>query len=240
MDLSFAISSGCRPDLRSRLVNSIKQQDYGGRIEILIGQAVPVDQLSTERNRLYRLARSPWVYFMDEDCELPDVQFVTRLFYLLKDSQSGWGGGYLDRGLSSWSKSYNALVNFWLTLHHKNGQPLPVAGNVLLPKILDVGDDFPFCQASPFGGEEIALCRNMAARSIPFSFNYELSVVHNVRKSRADFFSRAWQHGRAERQKISLSKAFTHLVHEIHHQYGWTTGLRMFLYLGLVWTARWI
>lgn len=201
--LTFAISSSESSTTLSRLLASIAGQTYSENVSVLIARRRPGENLSSLRNRLYLQSTSSWVYFVDDDCELPDSQFLERLLRYLE--QPGipdcLGGRYLGgRGL--WQRAYNRLANAWLETHSAAGHGLPIAGNFALAKISGADLEFPFCSHSPFGGEELALAKNLQSRNLTFSLSPHLSLVHDSSRSARVFFQRAWQHGRAPHLRL--------------------------------------
>ncbi len=196
--LTVAVSSGVNEALCRRLVESVDRQSIRDSVQLLIAAPGPDANLARARNRMYAAARAPWVYFLDEDCELPDDGFLERLVTRLESVGGAVGGGYLLGG-GLWQSAYNALTSYWLDLHARQGQGLPVAGNFAMPRLPGTGDGFPFALSAPFGGEEILLREALLAVDIPFALVPEFSVRHNSSKSGAGFFRRAWTHGSSPR-----------------------------------------
>ncbi|HMN69227.1 MAG TPA: glycosyltransferase family A protein [Bdellovibrionales bacterium] len=234
--MSILISSHGRKPLLARLQQSLQAQTFAD-YEILIGETQHGRSLAVVRNELYRRARGRWVYFLDEDCVLPDPEFLARMSANLK-SERAFGGGYIGRGLSIWQKSYNALVNYWLHLHARRGQALPVAGNFLMPRLgEEFGEDFPFSRAHSFGGEEVSLRLNLLTRGIGFDLREDFSVVHDGGKRAVDFFRGAWRHGQADHQPVRAGFALTHFFSNFRGGGVRATSL-MLAYLSLVWMSR--
>lgn len=240
MMLTVAVSSSSGDSAHlSRLRRRLAAQDADASIECLVDWPRDGHSLAQVRNGLYARARGRWVLFLDEDCEPPDDGYLTRLIKnLVSAPEAALGGGYLDVAEAGpWSRAYNALVNYWLTMHARRGRALPVAGCFALPK-LETGGEFPFALAHPFGGEEIALARALAARGLGFRFDPALSVRHHGGKTARGFLRRAWQHGRAPHRRVGSGEALAHLWSWARRECGYRVGARMALYLGVVWLAR--
>lgn len=196
--LTVAISAGVNESLCQRLLRSIEKQTLYGKLQILISPSGPKETLPQRRNALYAQARAPWVYFIDEDCELPEKEFLERLVARLEREGGAVGGAYLAEG-GLWQKTYNALTTFWLQLHAGLDQSVPVAGNFAMPRLKGTGPAFPFSLTVPFGGEEIELRQNLLNAGISFVLAPEAAVVHNSAKTGSGFFRRAWLHGSSPR-----------------------------------------
>lgn len=240
--LTVAISAGVNDDLCQRLLLSLEKQSVYEKLQVLISPGGPRENLPQRRNALYAQARAPWVYFIDEDCELPDSLFVERLLVQLESRSVGGnnmaiGGGYLaDGGL--WQKTYNALSTFWLELHARQDQSVPVAGNFAMPRFEGMGSAFPFSLNVPFGGEEIQLRQNLLSAGISFALVPELAVVHNSAKSGSGFFRRAWLHGSSPRLPSKRRTALSELWQTWENVRDLRVRALMVAYLATVVTAR--
>jgi len=235
--LTVAISAGNRPDLRERLLTSLRSQaSPWDEVEILVGHPTLNENLSQVRNRLYREAGGRWVYFVDEDCELPDFNYLTRLVEQ-SESKGGSVGGFYLGGENIWQKAYNALANFWLGLHHEQGQGLPVAGNFALPKHIQIPAEFPFGKTA-FGGEEVHLKKRLDDLGIRFHLLPELSVRHNGKKAMRGFYSRAWRHGQGPRQTVKHRRAAVSFFKAATRSNGLIIPVLMISYMFIVWLAR--
>lgn len=243
--LTVAISAGVDDSLCQRLLHSLEKQSVYKKLQILISPGGPRENLPQRRNALYAQARAPWVYFIDEDCELPDGLFLERLLARLECRCEGLaggvsvaiGGGYLAEG-GLWQKTYNALSTFWLELHARQDQSVPVAGNFAMPRFEGAGPAFPFSLNVPFGGEEIELRKNLLSAGISFALVPELAVVHNSAKTGSGFFRRAWLHGSSPRLPSKRRTALSELWQTWENVRDLRVRALMVAYLATVVTAR--
>lgn len=235
--LTIAISTGCNEALRERLMNSIERQRTSFPVQVLSAAPTAADNLARIRNRMYAQARGRWVYFLDEDTELPSEDFLERLVAALERSSGAIGGGYLGGG-GLWQTAYNALTSYWLDLHARQGQSLPVAGNFAMPRVPGTGAGFPFALAVPFGGEEIELRKALLAVGMKFTLVSEFAVLHNSSKTGRGFFGRAWIHGHAPRMPAKNRMAFRTLLHSFEGIDSFRIRSLMVAYLATVVAAR--
>lgn len=239
-DLTFAISSqGTHSHLQRLLLSLQGQRASDLNFEVLVGSAVDLNfgqdpfresaaglrikpvkvragNLSVLRNKLYAEASGRMVYFLDEDCALPE-DFVFSLRHLLTGDESKAYGGYYNSppGSMAQRQAYNSLANLWLKTHESSPQPLALAGNVLMPKLKNSPPTFPFLLSQHFGGEEIGFCENLHRHGIRIFHREHLGVWHHCEHSLVRFFSRARLHGksayRPSRGKISAAAIWAHL-----------------------------
>jgi GT2 family glycosyltransferase len=241
--LTIAISTGCNEALRKRLMESIESQKTSFSVQVL--SAAPTasapgpfkDNLARVRNRMYAEARGRWVYFLDEDTELPSPYFLERLVERLEREGGAVGGGYAGGG-GLWQAAYNALTSYWLDLHARQGQSLPVAGNFAMPRMPGTGIGFPFSLQVPFGGEEIELRRALLRVGMKFTLAPELAVLHNSSKTGRRFFERAWTHGSSPRMPARNGMAFRTLLRSFAGIDSFRIRTLMVAYLATVVTAR--
>jgi hypothetical protein len=208
---------------------SVKNQQDSGACEILVGGKnsfrlrselndelihdvtfVELDASIGEiRNRLYRLARGEWVYFVDEDCSLPGESFLRRAREILTAAGGAVGGGYLSpAGTPLFGRVYNFMCDLWLFVHESLGEPIPIAGNFIVRKTELFG--FPFPDGAVFGGEEILLARSLRDHHIGFQLHSQLSLFHHCRHSYSQLLSRSTLHGRAPFNRSRLIPALWH------------------------------
>lgn len=264
MILSLAISSmGRRPHL-TRLLESLRGQQYIPEYEVLIGSPFPESRfeeilrqtgvkatcvqvpvkngLSALRNELYRRASGQFVYFLDEDVELPSNGFIYRLVeVLLRSPRRAVGGGYVNPANPRvFQRAYNSMSNLWLKVHQDSGQALPVAGNVAIPRLTDKesGDDFPFSKRSSFGGEEIHLSENLKARGLQFELQSGFSILHHCEHPPHVFYQRALLHGRSPRQPVRVAPALGPVWRHFREEKSFVVPMLVGSYMMAVWMAR--
>lgn len=228
LELSFLISSSGNLRHLSRVLESIERELPLQGFEVLVGCPYlkpvtlrdfpalrlrwvhfPERNLSALRNQLYALANGRFVYFLDEDCALPAGSLAPLLVWLKQAKLSAYGGPYLSPSSSSiLARSYNFLAGLWLESHRYSAWPLPLAGNFLIPKIVAHPIEFPFAIKTAFGGEEIAVCENLAKQNLRVEIRHELAVVHHWAGGVRQFFRRAWLHGRSPLRTQSGARPF--------------------------------
>ncbi len=221
VSVSIAISSQAVYTHLFRLLTSLQNQtQHGVSYEVLVGSPNTLESmppallqnfpalrwihseggnLSELRNRLYHEARGSMVYFLDEDCELPDgfLAYFAQSMRFTRGT-SAYAGFYRSPENSGvLRRAYNSMANLWLKAHLNAPQPLALAGNILLPKMAFAGRSFPFSLQHFFGGEELDLCENLRRHGIRIQHLPELFVYHHCGHSLLAFFQRARLHGRS-------------------------------------------
>lgn len=237
--ISFAISANARAEDLERLKRGLLAQEGAEAIEILAGGQVERALVSHMRNDLYARAKGEVVYFLDADCEIPGPGFILNLLRRL-DAEGPFAAGGFYRSAQEekiWAKAYNSMCGFWLTIHAAAGQPLPLAGNFILPKVEPTGPEFPFRTSSSFGGEEVALAENLKARGIIFKLSPDLTVIHRGGHDSSRFWSRAALHGGSRRQKLRPLLMIAPAVRYLARQELFV-GLLVVSYIGTVWISR--
>lgn len=238
-EITFAISANDKPNDLARLQRSIDLQQGSIGIEVLVGGPVAAAEVSRMRHQLFLQAQSPFVYFLDADCELPDEGFVLRLVkHLRREPNCAFGGHYLpapDAGLLQ--RAYNSAANLWLKTHQATGQALPVAGNFVVPKFRMSNLNLPLFGHSVFGGEEVAVIEVLTKKGIPFKIHPDLNVTHHGTRVWTGFLGRAQLHGRAPKQKLRYSRMIRPLIHHLREEQP-QVGLTVLLYLFVVGISR--
>lgn len=262
IDLSFAISAGMSMERLQDLLQSLHDQQTNIHFEVRVGATrqwsnqerrsldkaglpLYIEQaegatVSELRNLMYRHALGRWVYFLDEDCILPDSEFIARVERFFKHPRPlAFGGGYLSGPNDGiFQNAYNQLTNSWLHLHMAGASALPVAGNFGLPKVFYDTTNFPFDSQSSFGAEEISLKKNLEKLGIEFQFDESLSVRHTSRKDWRCFYQRAWLHGHQDSQKQAWPRRIRHFARGVLVAPCWRTSLAMVSYLAVVFISR--
>jgi len=184
----------------------------GAAIQSLESQEFPDHQWK------YRIAENPiglsredeilkssaeWIFFLDEDCLLPDGQFLNRFESLSKTFPEVqiWGGLYLSFNQAAYSvKAYNELCNFWVLLSHQGARTRNLLGGALALHIPSVK---PLIQKNPisWGGEDTYLLRVLQKAGIDSRYSKEISVYHNPPpQSLLALWNRASKHGESRKK----------------------------------------
>ena len=237
--LTIAISRAGDHNRYKPLLNSIDQQVFDQRFEVLEAGPCELSKVGAMRNELYFKAQGSVVFFIDEDCVLPDPYFLKRLCEVIGISKSAVGGAYKG-GVSIWQRSYNLLVKIWLELHDGIGNSVPVAGNfAVMKKYISSSKAFPFSDHAGFGGEEISLKQNFVLEGFEFKYCPDLAVEHYPDMSMTRFFSRAWLHGRSPRMPGNFGSGASLLAGLVKRNFFEPQALALvFSYLLVVQVAR--
>jgi hypothetical protein len=150
-----------------------------------------------------------WVFFMDEDCEIPGKIFFEKIkkLTLKKSKFSIYGGLYLDQPGSTYrSRAYNRLCNLWVLKACHADMALNLLGGSLLVHAPSVKSDL---KNSPiaWGGEDTFLLRKLQEAGHLCSLEKDLSLIHNPPStSFFQFVRRAFLHG-SHREKFQLGSS---------------------------------
>lgn len=199
----------------------------------LEAQTLPTDQWR------YKIVQSPsgisreseilksegdWLLFLDEDCRLPDPDFLQRFRNLTSRFPDVvvWGGLYLSPPSSSYSvRAYNELCNFWVLLSQQKNQFNNLLGGCLalhVPKVTPVLKSNPIF----WGGEDTFLLRGLQAHGLNCRLSKDISVYHQPdSQSLTKIWSRGFLHG-LNRNRFNLQtpsysmRGWSHAIRNIH------------------------
>lgn len=162
------------------------------------------EQLGANRARNCGLERCDGevLYFLDDDCLLPDGRHLEQLIahHLQEPDVAGLGGRY--RSPEPCPKScqfYNALVEVWL-----RSNQTPDGGCLVLPggnasykrRVFDEG--LRFDNAIVYGGDETEFNHRLVRRGHRLKLAPALDVVHDFKGTWISMLRRAWKHGRGK------------------------------------------
>lgn len=205
--ISIIVSSFNRQKLLAICLESIHRQELKHLpIDIVILQS----QRGQSRLDGLKKARGSILFFLDEDCELPDPQFLSRALQFVENNppNSVVGGYYLNSQNSPYSaKAYNSLCNQWVNVAKKNNVSENLLGGVFLTH-RNVLSTFEERSTTMWGGEDTYLFRKLQEQGVSTLISPELSVIHNDQSSLSKWTRRAFLHG-YNRNKYHLgSKKF--------------------------------
>lgn len=121
---------------------------------------------------------SEWIFFLDEDCHLPDPEFLSRFKTLAANHPSVhlWGGLYQNSLNSSYTeKAYNQLCNFWVLLSANDENLLGGCLALHVPTVKPLLTKNPIS----WGGEETFLLRSLQRNKLNCRLNQDLNVKHS-------------------------------------------------------------
>jgi len=201
--ISVVICSMSRQFLLNRCLESVQKQD----LHIADNEIYILDtKLKIARLDGVRRTSQELVLFLDEDCELPDSQYLNRLqrAYQMSDKKSILGGCYLNSRQAGYSaKAYNSLCNSWVL---STGQDQTIenllGGCLAIPrKILDQNT---LNECTSWGGEDTFLLRQLQKGGVRLTLLRELDVVHHAQGTIAKWIRRGFRQG-YHREKYFLS-----------------------------------
>lgn len=157
---------------------------------------IPQNNKNLARNMAAAAGSGSLVYFLDDDCTLPQKTHLAEALTIMRSDQSSAciGGHYLSAiNATLFDKAYNHATRLW-SEKGSMGLPLLPAGNILVRRIY-VGENF-FPVDSRFGGEEIAITERFARQGLSVRAYDNLSVLHQPGKTFTDFVRISLHHGK--------------------------------------------
>jgi glycosyltransferase involved in cell wall biosynthesis len=163
---------------------------WQSRVRLLVSAHTGVNQL---RNLAAGSAQGDYLYFLDDDCELPEEGFLRRVLNLLENRPAVLGGPYLTKAGSDWKvEAYNRFSNLWGQIEEVN----LLGGNVCYPR--EIFNAHAFEDRIVSGGDESEFHRRIIGAGVQFQFREELGVFHNAEDGCGSLLARAWRQGRAK------------------------------------------
>lgn len=159
------------------------------------------------RNLGARKSEGEFLLFLDDDCTLPDENFLARLFSLLSKhpQYAALGGPYESARPAPWKVTgYNAMANAWVMLGADVSAEVCsvhnlLGGNLCLRR--EIFERFTFDEKILSGGDETEFLRRLSAAGHLLGFAPGLAVVHLADSSWEGLLMRAWRQGRARENK---------------------------------------
>lgn len=177
----------------------------------------PEKCISAARNRGLENAQGDLLFFLDDDCHLPDHLYLHDLYKAHESAINFSGGGfYLNEPSSKnvFSRFYNLLCNVWLYAHTSKDQKPSVllGGCCFYSKKILWEHGLRFEALNKKAGEEYALNSNVIHHGYPLLLQDRWSVYHNPRCRLRDVLRKAWVQGKSMDQKKKTPSFFRPLL----------------------------
>ncbi len=148
-------------------------------------------------------ARGDVVYFLDDDCHLPDSDHLNRVVELHERHPDvlGIGGPYLSLDDAAWSaRAYNAYTELWLRRNQtaEQRQLVLLGGNASYKRAMG-GEDLVLDGALAYGGTETEFNHRLVCRDHTLILLDDHAVIHDFRENVRKLLWRAWRQGAGRR-----------------------------------------
>lgn len=137
------------------------------------------------------------VYFLDDDCRLPDPHHLSRLHvaHQTQPEVCAIGSSYKNDAASNyWGDHYNQMVDHWVHSHGQRGQTFLPGGNCSFKKSL-LGN-LRFDPSITYGGSETEFFVRLHQQKLKVLDIDTLKVFHKSQISLSDVVRKAWKQGR--------------------------------------------
>lgn len=169
--------------------------------------------VNSARNLGARRSEGAFLLFLDDDCALPQSDFLERLHSLLSryPQYSAVGGPYESARPAPWKvRGYNAMANAWAALGadvsaEVSGAQNLLGGNLCLRR--EIFEGFAFDERILSGGDETEFLRRLSAAGHLLGFAPAMAVTHLADSSWEGLLVRAWRQGRARENKAIATNA---------------------------------
>ncbi len=223
-EISFLIVTHRHPSGVEKILSTLSSQVEKNFATIVISNFYEesVDRLAEKYQVLYRCTNSlgvnrarnlglkeattPYVYFLDDDCYIPDAFFSERLLKKLKNENRFVGGFYQSVvAASAAARAYIYIQNHWLQMGRIESENFAylLGGNCGGPS--DLFSRFTFDEAFLYGGTETEMFLRASQFGIGCSVDTELNIFHDCRVSLKDLVRKAFKQAKGT---IELSKRY--------------------------------
>lgn len=182
-----------------------------------------VGKLGVNRARNFgaHKARGELLLFLDDDCVLPNQNFLNELHLLFQERPDFFalGGRYLSSRGAGWRvRGYNSMANAWIGSRVKAGERnLPISRSTQLlggnacyrRELFALGHDFDENIVS--GGDEAEFHSRLCRNGFNLGLSERLDVIHLADNSWRTLVLRAWRQGRGRAQSRAPSAAVPQL-----------------------------
>lgn len=185
--------------------------------------------INSARNLGLKEAQGQFIYFLDDDCELRNQNFLEDIISFFKENPSidGFGGFYKNHPAANlWEKTYNRNSQSWLesSVYNSPKTLFLLGGNFAIRNNDKLKTCF-FDEKIPWGGSELSFFLEAAKKEACIVLNPEFSIQHNCKLSffrlvkklrlqsrRTNFYV---QQGLLPRQEASVSASTSNLLESL-------------------------
>lgn len=223
-EISIIIPSIAKTEYLVNLFNSLKIQDCKHKTEVLLCitnapknfllelpqlpqnflvrlVSSPEPSISDARNRGIQAARGNICLFIDEDCSLPNKDYLNKVSSKISAHINYCGGGHYTNPnkLGYIEKSYNYICNVWLKKHYDQNKDsnLLLGGCSFYPTrlIKETGASFP--HDYPTSGEEYVFNSYFQNANYALNIDQNWDVIHQPQINFKQFIMKAWKQGKS-------------------------------------------
>lgn len=227
MMFSIVVPSLGSPIDLQRLWVSLAQQDLRENVEVLLSvtgianaesllQLLPplpshfqvrlvensIPGIAVARNSALQSAVGKYVVFLDDDCHLPRLRYLSDILkHFAQAPPMGLAGDYItDAATTSVASSfYNYMSNLWLKsfMTSSNDVSIVLGGCAIFPRQLLVESQARFEEKTERAAEEYGFGQQLTRHGVSIHYSKKWSVYHNPSCAWLSLFKKSWTHGRA-------------------------------------------
>lgn len=154
------------------------------------------------RNLGAKIANAPLLYFLDDDCEIPNNQHLDQFIKWIGQNPQfdGFGSHYQSSPHAKiLPRAYNRLCEAWLRRHHRHYMiDSPVChllgGNSIYKKNIFLSG-FWFSENIAYGGSETEFNHRLATHGFQLTFTSKFPVIHQPQLTLKTFLLKAYFQG---------------------------------------------
>lgn len=205
---SCEMQKGLSGEFEIILVNNVKDlevEQLVKRFKYLKTLTVGNVGVNRARNLGAKNSAGNYILFLDDDCVLPNVDFLETLANMMKKDPSlkVLGGGYFSDKRDNWKiRYYNKMANEWIKVGLQpdtNSIDYCPASNLLggnvcyKSEIFDQG--FFFDESIISGGDETEFHHRLKESGFTLGYSSKLDVLHQASGTWRSLITRAWNQG---------------------------------------------
>lgn len=151
------------------------------------------------RNLGATYAKGEIIFFLDDDCSLPEPQYLERAYTEVRNQVAVHIGQYKNpQYLNHTSAFYNFLCNLWLASFRSGRNSYMVLGGcVLLPTSLLKQSRAFFSEETFKASEEYTFCNILKSKNIEIFYHQNFDIFHDANCNIRQLLKKAWNHGTA-------------------------------------------